>query len=209
MRSKLSYYSLVVFFIFASTIIIGCSNNGVPIYVAKNKDNNLTKKNEFNTSKSIIKKDNISLELNTYVDKIFSNVDLSEDIQQYHFENILIFANFYSSIYNKNFSQKFNDFLYTDFTKRRNQIFENLKNDGKRLDKLQFLYLYSQNIKNHLENSNFLNKIILEEYSEEYMFLVENIILPFWYDYPAWHCKCKHPQKLHIKYGIITNDKNI
>jgi hypothetical protein len=191
--NKLNYSSLFIL-IFVLVINIGCGNSSEPVISEGNKNliKNIVDRNETNTSILITNDNNISLVLNNYIDKIFSNVDLSKNIQQYHFENILIFANLYSSMYDKNASKKFNNFLYTDFTKRKNQISEDLKNDGNRLSSLQFLYLYSQNLKNNLQHNDFLDEKVLEEYNEEYIFLIDSIILPFWYDYPAWHWAKKY-----------------
>jgi len=171
---------------------MGFKNFSEPIEPEKNTNKNLLK-NETNLPIQIINDDDISLELNNYIDKIFLNVNLSKDIQQYHFENILIFTNLYSSIYDKNISKKFNLFLYTNYIKRKNKISEDLKNDKKRLSSLQFLYLYSQNMKNNLQYNVLLDEKVLKEYSEEYIFLMDSIILPFWYDYPAWHWAKKYP----------------
>ena len=42
-------------------------------------------------------------------------------------------------------------------------------------------------MKNNLKNNHFLNKETLNQYKEEYLYLLNDILLPFWNTYPAWH----------------------
>ncbi len=146
-----------------------------------------------NKNKLVKNNKNISLILNSYIDEIFSKVDLTKGSHLYHFENILIFANRYSSQYDKNTSKKFNDFLYSNFHILGNTLSRNLKQSKKRLNTLQFLYLYSQNMKNNLNNNHFLNKETSNQYKEEYLYLLNDILLPFWNTYPAWHWAKQFP----------------
>jgi len=172
---KLKNLIYIILFMLSSTY----ANDSQLVDYTYNIDSNLTYIPSLNS--------NLSLILNSYIDKIFFKVDLTKAQHQYHFESILIFVNLYSSKYDKNVSEKFNKFLYSSFRMIDNALSENIKQAKKRLNTLQFLYIYSQNMKNNLNNNHFLTKETLNQYKEEYLYLLNDILLPFWNTYPAWH----------------------